>query len=83
MPLESLLEILHTIENCLKPRKNPWKIPVTVLIFVKFARNKPATLLKYELFSAVLQTLNLDDKKEKQPPRGVLSKRCSENMQNI
>ena len=36
---------------------------VTVLIFAKFARNKPATLLKYELLSEVLQTLNLDDKK--------------------
>ena len=36
---------------------------VTVLIFAKFARNKPATLLKYELLSDVLQTLNLDYKK--------------------
>ena len=35
-------------------------MPVTVLIFAKFARNKPATLLKYELLSDVLQTLNLD-----------------------
>ena len=38
-------------------------MPVTVLIFAKFARNKPATLLKYELLSEVLQTLNLDYKK--------------------
>ena len=38
-------------------------MPVTVLIFAKFARNKPATLLKYELLSDVLQTLNLDNKK--------------------
>ena len=67
MPLENLLEILYTIENCLKPRKNPWKIPATVLSFTKFARNKPATLLKYELLSGVLQTLNLDNKKETQP----------------
>ena len=37
-------------------------MPVTVLIFAKFARNKPATLLKYELLSDVLQTLNLDNK---------------------
>ena len=36
---------------------------VTVLIFAKFARNKPATLLKYELIWDVLQTLNLDNKK--------------------
>ena len=36
---------------------------VTVLIFAKFARNKLATLLKYELLSEVLQTLNLDNKK--------------------
>ena len=36
---------------------------VTVLILAKFARNKPATLLKYELLSDVLQTLNLDNKK--------------------
>ena len=35
-------------------------MPVTVLIFEKFARNKPTTLLKYELLSEVLQTLNLD-----------------------
>ena len=34
-----------------------------VLIFAKFARNKPATLLKYEVLSDVLQTLNLDNKK--------------------
>ena len=34
-----------------------------VLIFAKFARNKPATLLNYELLSDVLQTLNLDNKK--------------------
>ena len=33
---------------------------VTVLIFAKFARNKPATLLEYELLSDVLETLNLD-----------------------
>ena len=38
-------------------------MPVTVLIFAKFARNKPATLLKYELLSEVLQTLQLDNKK--------------------
>ena len=38
-------------------------MPVTVLIFAKFARNKPATLLKYELLSDVLQTLNIYDKK--------------------
>ena len=38
-------------------------MPVTLLIFAKFARNKPATLLKYELLSDVLQTLNLDNKK--------------------
>ena len=36
---------------------------VTVLIFAKFERTKPATLLKYELLSDVLQTLNLDNKK--------------------
>ena len=36
---------------------------VTVLILAKFARNKPATLLKYELLSDVLHTLNLDNKK--------------------
>ena len=34
-----------------------------MLIFAKFAGNKPATLLKYELLSAVLRTLNLDKKK--------------------
>ena len=34
-----------------------------VLLFAKFARNKPATLLKYEPFTDVLQTLNLDNKK--------------------
>ena len=34
-----------------------------VLIFAKFARNKPTTLLKYEPFTDVLQTLNLDNKK--------------------
>ena len=33
-----------------------------VLIFAKFGRYKPATLLKYELPSDVLQT-NLDNKK--------------------
>ena len=38
-------------------------MPVMVLIFAKFARNKPATLLKYEVLSDVLQTLNLDNKK--------------------
>ena len=38
-------------------------MPVTVLIFAKFAGNKPATLLKYEILSEVLQTLNLDNKK--------------------
>ena len=38
-------------------------MPVTVLIFAKFARNKPATLLKYDFLSDVLQTLNLDNKK--------------------
>ena len=38
-------------------------MPVTVLILEKFARNKPATLLKYELLSDILQTLNLDSKK--------------------
>ena len=38
-------------------------MPVMVLIFAKFARNKPATLLKYELLSEVLQTLKLDNKK--------------------
>ena len=54
LQLESLLEILHTIENYLKPRSNSWKIPVTVLIFAIFARKKPATLLKYELLSDVL-----------------------------
>ena len=54
LPLESLLEILHTIENYLKPRSNSWKIPVMVLIFAIFARKKPATLLKYELLSDVL-----------------------------
>ena len=36
---------------------------VTVSIFAKFARIKPATLLKYELLSEVLQTLKLDNKK--------------------
>ena len=38
-------------------------MPVTVLILEKFARNKPVTLLKYELLSDILQTLNLDNKK--------------------
>ena len=38
-------------------------MPATVLIFAKFARNKPATLLKYDLLSDVLQTLNLYNKK--------------------
>ena len=38
-------------------------MPHTVLIFANFARNKPAMLLKYELLSEVLQTLNLDNKK--------------------
>ena len=38
-------------------------MPLKVLIFAKFARNKPATLLKYELPSDVWQTLNLDNKK--------------------
>ena len=38
-------------------------MPVTVLILEKFARNKPASLLKYELLSDILQTLNLDNKK--------------------
>ena len=38
-------------------------MPVTVLLFAKFARNKPTTLLKYEVLSEVLQTLNLDNKK--------------------
>ena len=38
-------------------------MPLTVLIFANFTRNKPATLLKYELLSEVLQTLNLDNKK--------------------
>ena len=38
-------------------------MPVTVLIFAKFARNKPPTLLKYELPSDVLQKLNLDNMK--------------------
>ena len=36
---------------------------VTVSIFAKFARIKPAALLKYELLSEVLQTLKLDNKK--------------------
>ena len=36
---------------------------VTVSIFAKFAKIKPATLLKYELLSEVLQTLKLDNKK--------------------
>ena len=34
-------------------------MPVTVLTLAKFARNKPATLLKYELLSEVLRTLTL------------------------
>ena len=38
-------------------------MPVTVLILEKFARKKPVTLLKYELLSDILQTLNLDNKK--------------------
>ena len=38
-------------------------MPLTVLIFAKFARNKPATLLKHELPSDVLETLNVDNKK--------------------
>ena len=38
-------------------------MPVTVLIFPKFAGNKPPTLLKYELPADVLQTLNLDNMK--------------------
>ena len=38
-------------------------MPVMALIFAKFAWNKPATLLKYELFSDVLQTSDLDNKK--------------------
>ena len=37
-------------------------MPVTVLIFAKFARTK-LTTVKYELPSDVLQTLNLDNKK--------------------
>ena len=35
----------------------------TSLLFAKFATNKPATLLKYELPSDALQTLCLDNKK--------------------
>ena len=38
-------------------------MPVMVSIFAKLARNKPATLLKYDFLSDVLQTLNLDNKK--------------------
>ena len=38
-------------------------MPVMVWILAKFARNKPPTLLKYELPSDVLQTLNLDNMK--------------------
>ena len=33
-----------------------------MLIFAKFLRNKPTTLLKYELRSDVLQISNLDNK---------------------
>ena len=38
-------------------------MPFTVLIFAKFGKDKPVTLLKYEPFTDVLQTLNLDNKK--------------------
>ena len=37
------------------------KMPVTVLVFAKFPEKKLATLLKYESFTDVLETLNLDN----------------------
>ena len=35
------------------------------------------------MYVSVLKTVNYDCKAQKQPPRGVLKERCSENMQQF
>ena len=48
---------MDTIENYLQSRWSPWKIPVTVLVFAKIVRKKPAIILtyNYEHVADVLQ----------------------------